>query len=136
MLELQSDIIAQLQISIPLPALIGLQMIQTGIIFAVLIFLGLILMKRIGLSTPILDAVTRGESASDRIRAVLPVSILLGVIASVLIIGLDMFLFQPLIFQELGDKANAIAQTSQPAAWKGFLASFYEIGRASCRERV
>ncbi|GJQ37573.1 MAG: hypothetical protein JETCAE01_35830 [Anaerolineaceae bacterium] len=40
------------------------QIIQGGAIFAVMIFLGMILMKRIGLSTPILDLVTKGESAS------------------------------------------------------------------------
>jgi membrane protease YdiL (CAAX protease family) len=34
-------------------------------------------------------------------------------------------LWQPLLLEELGDKADALAQTAQPAAWKGFLASFY-----------
>lgn len=123
-LELQSGILSEIELPIPLPALIALQIAQSGLIFGVLIFIGMILMKRIGLSTPILDSVTRGESASDKFRAILPISIALGVIAALLIIGLDL-LFQPLILQELGDKANALAQTSQPAAWKGFLASFY-----------
>ena len=100
-------------------------MFQTGIVFAILIFIGMILMKRIGLSLPILDSVTKSESASDTLLSVLPVSIALGVLASVLIIGLDVYLFQPLIVQELGNKANALTQTAQPAAWKGFLASFY-----------
>jgi hypothetical protein len=59
-LELQSDIIAQ--IPIPLPVLIALQIVQSGLLFAVIIFFGMILMKRIGLSTPILDSATRGES--------------------------------------------------------------------------
>jgi membrane protease YdiL (CAAX protease family) len=90
-----------------------------------MIFIGMILMKRIGLSTPILDSVTRGESASDKLRAILPISIILGVITSLLIIGLDVFAFQPALLNELGDKAEALAQTGQPAAWKGFLASFY-----------
>jgi membrane protease YdiL (CAAX protease family) len=123
-LELQSDIIAQ--IPIPLPVLIALQIVQSGLLFAVIIFFGMILMKRIGLSTPILDSATRGESASDKIRAILPISIILGVIAALLIIGLDLFIFQPALLRELGDSANGLnLQTSQPAAWKGFLASFY-----------
>ena len=120
--ELQSDIIAQ--IPIPLPALIALQIAQSGLLFAVIIFFGMLLMKRIGLSTPILDSVTNGESTSDTLRSILPISIALGVIASLLIIGLDV-LFQPLILNELGDQASALTQTAQPAAWKGFLASFY-----------
>ncbi len=124
-LELQSGLLAEVELPIPLPALIAIQIAQSGILFAILIFIGMILMKRIGLSTPILDSVTSGESASDRLRAVLPISIMLGVFASLLIIGLDLYFFQPLILQELGEKVDALTQTAQPAAWKGFLASFY-----------
>ena len=103
--------------------LIGQQIIQGGLIFAVLIFLGMILMKRIGLSAPILDAVTKGESASGTLRRVLPISIVLGVVAALLIIGLD-FIFRPFLLNELGDKADLFKQGVQPAAWKGLLASF------------
>jgi len=123
-LELQSGTSAQTGAPVSLPALIGRQIIQGGLIFAVLIFLGMILMKRIGLSAPILDAVTKGESASGTLRRLLPISIVLGVVAALLIIGLS-FVFQPLLIQELGDKADALLITAaQPAAWKGFLASF------------
>jgi hypothetical protein len=124
-LELQSSALASLDLPIPLPVLLVIQTVQNAILFAIMIFIGMILMKRIGLSTPILDSVTRGESASDKLRAILPISIILGVIASLLIIGLDVFAFQPALLNELGDKAEALAQTGQPAAWKGFLASFY-----------
>jgi hypothetical protein len=122
--EMQSDLIALVPIS--LPALIAIQIVQSGILFAILIFIGLILMKRIGLSTPILDAATNGETYADKFSAILPISIALGVIASLFIVGLDAYVFQPALLRELGDKANALnLQTSQPAAWKGFLASFY-----------
>jgi hypothetical protein len=104
--------------------LIGQQIIEGGLFFAVLIFLGMILMKRIGLSAPILDAVTKGESASDTLRRVLAISIVLGVVAALLIIGLD-FIFRPFLINELGDKADLLKQGAQPAAWKGLLASFY-----------
>jgi len=121
--ELQAELIAQIPIS--LPALIALQTVQSGFLFAISIFFGLLLMKRIGLSTPMLDSVTKGESVSDTLRAVLPISVAFGVIASLLIIALNMYVFQPALIQELGDKANALTPTAQPAAWKGFLASFY-----------
>jgi len=122
--EMQSDIIALVPIS--LPALIAIQIVQSGILFAILIFIGLILMKRIGLSTPILDAATNGETYADKFSAILPISIALGVTASLFIVGLDAYIFQPALLRELGDKANSLnLQTSQPAAWKGFLASFY-----------
>lgn len=122
--EMQSDLIALVPIS--LPALIAIQIVQSGILFAILIFIGLILMKRIGLSTPILDAATNGETYADKFSAILPISIALGVIASLFIVGLDAYVFQPALLRELGDKANTLnLQTSQPAAWKGLLASFY-----------
>ncbi len=125
-LELQSGVLAEADLPIPLPALIAIQIAQSGLLFGILIFIGMILMKRIGLSAPILDSVTRGESASDALRAVLPISIALGVIASLLILGLDLYVFQPALLLELGNSANDLnLQTSQPAAWKGFLASFY-----------
>jgi hypothetical protein len=119
-LELQSEALTQTDI----PTLIASQIIQRGITYAILIFLGMILMKRIGLSAPILDSVTKGESASGTLCGVLSISIVLGVVATLLIIGLD-FIFQPLLLKELGDKADALKQVAQHAAWKGFLASFY-----------
>lgn len=123
-LELQSGLLAQLDVPIPLPVLIALQTMQSGLLFAILIFIGLILMKRIGLSTPLLESVTKGESTANILRAILPISIALGVIAALVIIGLDLF-FQPLILNQLGSQASALTPAAQPAAWKGFLASFY-----------
>lgn len=124
-LELQSGALEQLELPIPLSVFITLQVIQNGLLFAVCIFLGMLLAKRTGLGTPILDSVTRGESIFNKVRAFLPISIGLGILASLLIIGLDLYVFQPALIQELGEKANALNQTAQPAAWKGFFASFY-----------
>ncbi len=124
-LELQSGVLEQLDLPIPFPILITIQVIQSGLLFAVCTFLGMLLAKRIGLGTPVLDAVARGESVFEKVRAFLPISIGLGILASVLIIGLDAYIFQPALIQELGENANALNLTVQPAAWKGFLASFY-----------
>lgn len=124
-LELQSSTLSLAELPIPLPVLLVIQTVQNAILFAIMIFIGMILAKRVALGTPILDSFTQGESATDKVHAFLPASIILGVIAGVLIIGLDVFAFQPALLNELGDKANALAQSSQPAAWKGFLASFY-----------
>ncbi len=69
---------------------------------------------------------TRGESVPDRVRAILPLSIILGVLSTLIVLGLEFLYFQPAMMKELGDTATALnLQTSQPAAWKGFLASFY-----------
>ena len=125
-LELQSSAIMSLDLPISLPALITLQITQSAILFAIIIFAGMFFARRLGLGTPILDSVTRSESASDKVHAILPLSIGLGVIASLLIIGLEVLIFQPAMLKEFGDSANALnLQNAQPAAWKGFLASFY-----------
>jgi len=125
-LELQSSALTSLDLPIPLPALIALQVTQSAVLFAIIIFAGMFFASRIGLGMPILDSVARNESASDKVRAILPISIGFGIIASLLIIGLDVWVFQPALVRELGDSANALnLQNAQPAAWKGFLASFY-----------
>lgn len=124
-LELQSSTLTSLELPIPLPALIALQTVQNAILFAIMIFIGMLLAKRVGLGTPILDAATLGEPFVGQIRAILPLSILLGVIGTLIVLGLEIFVFQPAMLNELGNTANALNLQSQPAAWKGFLASFY-----------
>ena len=124
-LELQSSVLASADLPIQLPVLLAIQTVQNAIFLAIMIFLGMLLAKRIGLGMPILDAYTQGESAADKFRAILPISIILGVIAGMLIIGLDVFVFQKALLNELGDKVAGLAESANPAAWKGFLASFY-----------
>lgn len=125
-LELQSGILQDLDLPISLPLLIAIQIAQNAVILGVLTALGLFFANRIGLGLPILEARLKGESVVDKLRAILPVSIIVGVVASLLIIGLELIYFQPALLRELGDSADALnLQTAQPAAWKGFLASFY-----------
>ena len=126
LLEMLSSVIDMSTIGLPIPVIILLQTVQIAILFAIVIFFGLLLAGRIGLGTPILDAATRGEPVADKVRAVLPLSIILGVVFTLIILGLEFFYFQPALMQELGDAATPLnLQTSQPAAWKGLLASFY-----------
>jgi membrane protease YdiL (CAAX protease family) len=124
--ELQADLLESIDLPMSLPALIALQIAQSTVLFGLLTAAGLFFANRVGLSAPILDSVTRGESGSDQLRAILPISIIIGVIVSLMIIGLEFAVFQPALTRDLGDSANALnPQSAQPAAWKGFLASFY-----------
>jgi membrane protease YdiL (CAAX protease family) len=125
-LEVQSSAIDLTKLPIPWPLVLTLQVVQNAILFAIAIFGGLFFAGRVGLGTPILDSVSRGEPVADRVRAILPLSIILGVVITVVVLGLEFFYFQPAMLKELGETATALnLQTSQPAAWKGFLASFY-----------
>jgi membrane protease YdiL (CAAX protease family) len=126
LLEMLPSVIDVSTIGLRIPVILLLQTVQIAILFAVLIFFGLLLAGRIGLGAPILDAVTRGEPVTDKVRAILPLSIILGVVFTLILLGLEFFYFQPALRQELGDAATPLnLQTSQPAAWKGLLASFY-----------
>ncbi|HSO12434.1 MAG TPA: CPBP family glutamic-type intramembrane protease [Anaerolineales bacterium] len=124
-LALQSGILQTMELPIPLPTLIVIQIIQNALMFGVLAAAGLFFANRAGLGVPILEAKLNGEEVADKVRAILPISVLFGVIASLLIIGLDAFVFQAALLREFGGKVKDIAQTAQPAAWKGFFASFY-----------
>lgn len=125
-MQVQSSAIDLTKLPLPLPALLAIQVVQNAIIFAVVIFAGLFFAGRVGLATPILDSVTRGERVADKVRAILPLSIILGVVTTLIVLGLEFFYFQPAMMKELGNSAAALnLRTAQPAAWKGFLASFY-----------
>lgn len=125
-LELQTSLLESTALPMPMPVLLAVQVAQNAILLAIMIFGGLFFAGRVGLGTPILDAWTRGERVADRLRALLPLSIVLGVLGTLVVLGLEFFLFQPALARELANGANPLnLQTSQPAAWKGFLASFY-----------
>jgi membrane protease YdiL (CAAX protease family) len=124
--EMQSSAVDLTKLGLPLPVVLILQIVQNAILFAIAIFAGLFFANRAELGTPILDAATRGEPVADKVRSILPLSIALGVVTTLLVLGLEFFYFQPAMMKELGDTAAALnLQTAQPAAWKGFLASFY-----------
>lgn len=125
-LALQADALSKITLPLPLPVLLTIQVLQNAVLFAVAIFIGLMLANRIGLGLPILEAKLQGESVVTRVKAILLPSILLGVAASVLIILLDQLVFGPGLTAQLGGTADALKlQSAQPAAWKGLLASFY-----------
>lgn len=125
-LAIQGSILTELNLPIPTWLLISLQILQNAVMFAVVIFVGLHAANRVRLGLPILEAKLQGEPVGQKLKTLLLPSILLGIIGSVLVVLLDVFVFNPLLMAELGDKAASLNQEAlQPAAWKGFLASFY-----------
>ena len=96
-LALRAQPLAPETLPMPLPLLVALQLAPQALIFALLIGIGLLLANRIGLGLPILEAALRGEPVGERIRRILPISIIFGVLASLAIIALDVFVFGPAI---------------------------------------
>lgn len=124
-LTLQADILEGTVLPIPLPLLLVIQTLQNSLMFAIAIFIGLLLAKRIGLGLPILEAKLAGESVATRVRAILLPSIGLGVVIAALVIVLELFIFAPGLVTQLGETNALTLQNATPNAWQGLLASFY-----------
>ena len=92
------------------------------ILFAIVVFLGLLLSKKIGLENggfrlPLLQGILEGKNQTREFKSLLPVSVGLGVLAGILIIILSIPFNNAI--PEFKDMEVIVP------AWKGFLASFY-----------
>ncbi len=125
-LSMQAPLLEKVQLPYPLPVIVALGILQSSIMFAIAIFVGMLFAKQTTLGMPILEAATRGERTSERIRHILPLSILSGILGALFLLGLEYFVFQPAMVHQLGEAVAPLnLRTGQPAAWKGLLASFY-----------
>jgi ethanolamine transporter EutH len=136
----QGSILRSLEVSVPM--VIFLQVAQSAVLFAVAIFLGLLLAEKVGFTVPILKAWIERKQKKVIQKAVLSmlvVAVPLGFLAGFLILVFDTTL--PLLVQnslgisvgpvnfsasELEPLPAAIGVTSiTPEVWQGFLAAFY-----------
>ena len=125
-LALQGAALEKMTLQIPLPLLITIQLGENAVMFGIAALIGLFLANRIGLGAPILEGLFAHQKVIDRVKAFIVPSIGLGVAASLVIIALDVLVFSPALKAELGVLANGLSQSNAtPAAWQGFLASFY-----------
>jgi len=116
-LTLQGELLQDLPV--PLYVLLTAQLIQSVVLFCVAIFAGLHLARKIGLGLPILEGWLEGREVKSYLRSILGISMGLGILAGILIIGLD------LLFSFAGVSINLTQASVNPPAWQGFLASFY-----------
>jgi hypothetical protein len=105
---------------VPLYLLLTIQIIQNAVIFAIAIFVGLLLAKKVGLGLPVLEGWLEGREVKSYLKSILGISVGLGLLAGVLIVGLDY------LFALAGVTLNVVSSNVlTPPAWQGFLASFY-----------
>jgi len=109
----------------PLWGLIAIQITSQVIFFGVAIWAGLSFARSVGLGLPLLEKLISGAGVGDGLQRILLPSIGLGVTLALILIGVEVFLFQPAIVAQLGQNALTGASAVKPGAWKGFLASFY-----------
>src|ERR1700757_414552 len=87
-LALQANQLATAKLPMPLPLIIAIQLAPQVVAFAIAIALGLFFANRIGLGLPILEAKLRGEPVGELLRAIVPISVVLGLLGGLLIGGL------------------------------------------------
>jgi membrane protease YdiL (CAAX protease family) len=105
-----------IQQELVIPLFVIISTVQNLIMFAIVIFLGLLLSQKIGMGLPILEGVLKKENKAKEFKAILLPSIGLGVLAGVLII---------LISIPFNNAIPEFKNFDPIPAWKGFLASFY-----------
>jgi membrane protease YdiL (CAAX protease family) len=108
----------------PLYVLVPIEIVQGGVILGLITLAGLFFASRTGLGAPILEAWLDGQQVGPKLRSILLPSILIGVIGTLVIIGLEIAVFEPAIRSNNPASADAISLWNEPAAWKGLLASF------------
>ncbi len=106
------------QAPFPLPVLAAISIVQSSVLFAIVIFLGLLLSRKIGLGLPFLEEYLHVKKLPQNFRTIVKPSILLGAAVGIGIIVLD------LLFSGFGVGIN-LWTGKLPPFWMGFLASFY-----------
>jgi len=105
-------------VSLPLPLVMAISAGQSTVLFAIAIFLGLKLAKKMGLKFTIFEEYLVSKKLPKDFTKILKTSVLCGVGAGVLIILFD-FVFTKL------NVGISLWTGQMPPAWMGLLASFY-----------
>lgn len=102
----------------PLPIIVIASLIQSSILFAIVLFLGMKLSKTVGLKMPFIEVYFHHEKPATNIKSIIKNSVIFGIVAGIIIILLD------LLFTGLGVQISL--WTGQiPPFWMGLLASVY-----------
>jgi len=106
------------ELPIPFPIAILVLIIQSALFSSIAIFIGLFLGKKVGLGAPIIEDWLKAESLENRLRPILKVSIVLGILVGISLFILDRFAFALLVEPVTASQAEA-------PLWQRFLVSFY-----------
>ena len=106
---------------VPLPLLLIASVLQSALLLAVAVFLGLRAADAVGLRTPLTNAIAARTRVREAFQELRPLSAaLIGAAAGLSILALEMLVFRPLI-----PEFTAAAGTAGLSRLEGFLASFY-----------
>ena len=114
-LTLQKDVFSKLPI--PLAVVILAQAVQSTVLFAVAIAIGLYLAKITGFTHPVLTAISEKKDSMKPVARILRIAVISGIVAAVAIFSLD-YLFSLL--------QSTISVSANPAPiWQRLLAALY-----------
>jgi hypothetical protein len=104
---------------LPKPVLVLVSFLQTAIIMAIAVFVGLLAARQVGLGVPYIQALLSGKAVFPAFPSLLPVAIGLGILSFVVMALFERFVFAPYV--------PAALQNSDVSAkvWMRFLASLY-----------
>ena len=93
------------------------------IVYGVVSLLGLLLAARIGLGLPFLEGWLTKNPIWGRLKDVLLLAVVLGIIVGIVIIAIDTLIFAPEIASLLGEGTANGVQGTRPPPWQGLLAA-------------
>jgi membrane protease YdiL (CAAX protease family) len=100
------------------PIILLLTVAQNLVLFAVAIFLGLLLSKQIGMGLPFFFFFLDGNAQTKGFKFMIVPSAGLGILTGLLLVLIS------IVFDKFISELQSL-EIATPAAWKGFLASFY-----------
>ena len=106
------------ELPVPLPVAVLIQIVQAAVFFAIAVFFGLLLGRKVGLGAPLIESWLTNKKIKDGFGKILKTAVLLGTLIGASIFALDRFVFS--IFVE---PITAFQET--PPVWTRLLASFY-----------
>ena len=106
---------AALRTHLKVRELIAISVVQTAVLLAIAVILGQWAARKLGLGTPLIEALLAGRSVSERSLSTLLVALALGIATAVALMMLDHWIFAPTpAVAELID--NAESGSARPSA--------------------
>ena len=118
-LELQAEQLKNIELPMSLEKLIFIQVLVNSLFFGLMTWIGLFLGKKYGLGLPYIERMLNSEKSESNFKEIILLSVTTGIVLALLIAGMDLWIFN------LESYGIELPESANPAAWKGFLASFY-----------
>jgi membrane protease YdiL (CAAX protease family) len=100
-------------------ALVAISILQTAVLLAVAVSVGLWAARKSSLRAPVSEALVRRQPIGPVVKEFAVLSLIVGTAAGLVVVLLDLLAFQPLM------RGAELPKLTEPALWKGALASLY-----------